>query len=345
MRLPVTVLVLLVCAVTPSSVRAQAGPAPTPPAQADSSLQRVPSRFEQMRAPGKPESARLPDLQHSDTPGELSIAGPDTSILRQPGDIDWALIPGPVLPDRSRRRVFKWMYQDLGGLARHVVTPKFGLYAAGAMGFTFGLAWLDDEALDVMHDVNRGLVKEFFLVVDTLGGPIINVPVVAAAGISLLTNNQRFQDAAWTSLQTLVYAGVLGYVLKGIFGRDRPIWTEDTYAFFARTGMNPVVAEGNSSFPSGHAISSFGIITPWVLYYPSPFTYALYIIPAGTTLSRLSHSRHWATDVVVGTVIGITMGRWLTARHKRQRTGAEPPRLDLSLARTGVGLSLTYRLD
>lgn len=244
---------------------------------------------------------------------------------------------------RSRTRVLRWMYEDLGGLARHVATPRFALYAAGAVGFTFGMAWLDDEALDLMQDANTGIVHDFFLVVDTLGGPIINVPVVAAAGISLLTKNERFQDAAWTSLQTLIYAGGLGYVLKGIFGRDRPIWTDDPYAFFSRTGMNPVVAEGNSSFPSGHAISSFGIITPWVLYYPSPFTYALYIIPAGTTLSRVSHLRHWPTDVVVGTVIGITMARWLTARHKRQQMGAPPPQIELSTSDHGPGLKLTYR--
>lgn len=248
-------------------------------------------------------------------------------------------------PDSSRTRVLRWMYEDVGGLARHVATPKFALYAAGTLGATFAVAWLDDDVLDLVHDANRGLVHDFFLVVDTLGGPIINIPVVAAAGISLLTNSPRFQDAAWTSLQTLVYAGALGYALKGIFGRGRPVWTDNPYAFFSRTGKNPVLAEGNSSFPSGHAISTFGIITPWVMYYPSPFTYALYIIPAGTSISRIAHDRHWATDIVVGALIGVSMGRWLTVRHKRQQASPEPERFEFGPSEEGIGLMLRWRFS
>lgn len=276
--------------------------------------------------------------------GSGHLAAPGVHMLHEAELSDTSLEEGG--PERrSRIRVVKWLYEDLGGLAEHVATPKFGLYAAGTLAFTFGMAWLDDDARRWMHDANKGLVEDYFLVVDTLGGPIINIPVVAAAGISLLTKNERFQDAAWTSLQTLLYAGALGYMMKTVFGRDRPVWNDDPYAFFARTGMNPIPAEGNSSFPSGHAISSFGIITPWVLYYPNVFTYALYVIPIGTSLSRISHDRHWATDVVVGTVIGITMGRWLVARHKRQEVESEPPRLDVSLAPGGAGLRLTYRLN
>jgi membrane-associated phospholipid phosphatase len=161
----------------------------------------------------------------------------------------------------------------------------------------------------------------------------------------MLTNNIKFQDAAFTSLQTLLYAGVLGYLLKGIFGRARPEWTnpDDPYAFFDRTGTNPLSHEGNSSYPSGHAIASFGIITPWVLYYPSPFTYALYIIPTGTAFSRLATEKHWATDLAVGTVIGVAMGRWLTHRH--QGTRSDESRVRLSMIEDGKVFSLRVRLD
>lgn len=291
-----------------------------------------------------------------DSAGERQAPVPDDSMsamadslptlpLRNAPPLDSTLV-GTQSPERpSRLRVVKWLYQDAGGLGRRVATPEFALYTAGALAFTFGLAWLDDDARDFMHDANTGIVRDYFMIVDTLGGPVINIPVIAAAGISLLTNDQRFQDAAWTSLQTLIYAGALGYMFKTIFGRERPIWTDDPYRFFERSGRNPFPHEGNSSFPSGHAISSFGIITPWVLYYPNVFTYALYLIPAGTSLSRVAQDNHWATDIVVGTVIGITMGRWLVARHKRQQTGTEPPRVEISVVPGGNGLRLTYRLD
>lgn len=248
---------------------------------------------------------------------------------------------GPL--DSSRARVFRWMYRDVGALARNVTTPKFALYATGTMAGTLGLAWLDDDAGDAVGSVYHGTFKDALDVVDYLGGPKINYPVIALAGGSLLTNNLRFQDAAFTSLQTLIYAGLIGYGLKGIFGRERPEWSDNTYAFFSRTGKNPFSHEGNSSFPGGHAIAAFGIITPWVMYYPSPVTYALYILPVGTGISRVAGNKHWATDIAVGAFIGISMGRWLSRLHQNAQRRDE--RLDLSVLEDGNLFRITFSFD
>lgn len=255
-----------------------------------------------------------------------------------------ALIPPCSLaqPDDRPVRFVHWMYEDAGALARSAFTPRGALYAAGGMGATLGLAWLDDDVQMGMHDLYHGTFRDVLEVADYLGGPKINLPVVVLAGGSLLTGDTKFQDAAFTSLQTLVYAGLLGYGLKGIFGRARPETTDDPYAFFATTGKNPFSAEGNSSYPSGHAIAAFGIITPWVVYYPSVFTYALYALPAGTVLSRLAVDKHWATDIVVGAAIGISMGRYLARRHlDRQRAGAP---VALTFGEAGQAMTLRVRL-
>lgn len=276
-----------------------------------------------------------------------------------PATSDTPAIPIPIPPtpderdiyshqafdDSSRTRIVRWMFTDLGALAGAAFTPRFALLSAGAVGGTFALAWLDDDLTKQAKQSYRGGFRDFLEVVDYVGGPSINLPVVALAGTAMLTNNITFQDAAFTSLQTLVYAGVLGYVLKGVFGRERPEWTnpDDPYAFFDRTGLNPLSHEGNSSYPSGHAIASFGILTPWVLYYPSPFTYALYAIPTGTSISRLVNDKHWATDLAVGAAIGIAMGRWLTRRHRGLRT--DDSRLSLRMMDDGKVFSLRLHLD
>lgn len=247
--------------------------------------------------------------------------------------------------DSSRARVFRWMIEDLGALPRAVWSPRFALYSATLLGGTIALASVDDDVSDQVGNMYTGTFRDILEVVDYVGGPKINLPVFAMAGASMITNNVKLQDAAFTSLQTLIYAGVLGYVLKGIFGRARPEWTDpyDPYAFFDRTGRNPLSHEGNSSYPSGHAIASFGIITPWVLYYPSVFTYAMYAIPTGTAVSRLAIDKHWATDLVVGAVIGISMGSWLTCRH-RQPT-AQPERLSFDVLNEGKLFALRFHLD
>ena len=266
---------------------------------------------------------------------------PDASVLVLIGGADLT-----VDDDSSRLRLFRWMGKDLAALGRNVFTPRFALYSAGAMGGTLALAWSDDELTEAMIDVYTDEVKDVLDVLDYFGGPKINIPVFVLAGGAMATNNIKFQDAAFTSLQTLVYAGLIGYALKGILGRARPEWTDpyDPYAFFDRTGKNPFSHEGNSSYPSGHAIASFGIITPWVLYYPSPFTYALYVLPIGTSFSRLALKKHWATDLVVGAAIGISMGRWLTHRHRRDEV-ERGNRLNLSFVEDGKLFSLRLSLE
>ena len=268
-------------------------------------------------------------------------AEPNASV--SPPAVSAARFDAPVgLADSSRARVFRWMYQDIGALAKNIATPEFALYAGGTMAGTFGLAWLDDDIGDAVESIYHGTFKDALDVADYLGGPMINIPVVALAGGSLLTSNVKLQDAAFTSLQTLIYAGLIGYGLKGLFGRERPEWSDDTYAFFSRTGKNPFSHEGNSSFPGGHAIAAFGIITPWVIYYPSPVTYALYALPIATGLSRIALDKHWATDILVGGLIGVSMGRWLSRRHQtKQRADG----VNVTLLEDGKLFKLTLALD
>ena len=244
--------------------------------------------------------------------------------------------------DSSRLRGLRWIYQDLGSLARNVATPKFALYTAGTMAGTFGLAWLDDDVGNAVQSVYHGPFKDALDVADYLGGPKINLPVVVLAGGSLLTDNVKFQDAAFTSLQTLIYAGLIGYGLKGLFGRERPEWSDNPYAFFSRTGKNPFTHEGNSSYPGGHAIAAFGIITPWVMYYPHPVTYALYVLPIGTGISRIALSKHWATDIVVGAFIGVSMGRWLSRLHQSRQDVDD--RLSVAVLESGKLFRITWHL-
>ncbi|GAB5521849.1 MAG: hypothetical protein RhofKO_41000 [Rhodothermales bacterium] len=254
----------------------------------------------------------------------------------------FAASPGRAQPvathdEPGLERFADWFYKDAGALVR-LTKPRTALYVAGAAGATLALAQVDDEVNPWLRDRYDGTFKDILEVADYAGGPNVNFIVVGVAGTSLLTKDRRFQDAAMTSLQTLVYAGLVGYGLKGIFGRLRPSQTDDPYAFFETTGKNPFSNEGNSSYPSGHAIASFGIVTPWVLYYPSPFTYALYAIPLGTTLSRLAIYKHWMTDMVAGAAIGILMGRYLSLRHQGQTM-----RHDVDVAIGPGQAGLTYR--
>lgn len=260
-------------------------------------------------------------------------------------------------PNTSPTRFARWAYQDLGALGRQIVTPEFGLAAAGAAGGTVALAWLDD---DVVFEANRaysGTYADVLEALDDAGGPNMTLYTLGLAAGSFVVPDTRFQDAAMTALQTLVYAGLTGYALKGIVGRARPEDVDNPfaadgpgdlaspYAFFETTGKNPFSSEGNSAWPSGHSISSFGIVTVWATYYPHPLTYALYLLPAGAVINRMSVYKHWPTDIFVGAAIGIATGRFLALRHQRLQNGetaSTDSRFDF---RVGLGTAaLTYRI-
>ncbi len=212
---------------------------------------------------------------------------------------------------QSRLRFLHWAYQDAAGLVEQV-NGKTPLYVLGA-GATLSVISLLDANVD--HRIRgdySGPVGDFLEFTNHLGGPEMNVPVAGLFLVSLATDDARFQDAAFTSLQAMVYAGALSYGLKYTVGRFRPFQETGPYRF--------APFSGNSSFPSGHTVTAFAILTPWVLYYPHPVTYSLFALSTGTAVARIAREKHWATDVLAGGTIGFLTAYYLTKQHQ----GAHP---------------------
>ena len=257
--------------------------------------------------------------------------------------------PGPVvwttsLPDTDRlaphstaprSRFLHWTYRDAGALLRDVGThaPYFALLGGG---LTYGAradAALQNE-IQAAYDNSPALANALTLA-NLMGEREVALPVAGVFALSLTTDNTRFQDAAFTSLQSLLYATALTNVLKGTVGRSRPSVGNGPY--------NTEAFSGHTSFPSGHTTTAFAVLTPWVLYYPNGATYGLFAVGAGTATARVALDRHWPTDVVAGAAIGILTARYLTNRHRPSPTAApNAPRLRITpLVGTdalGVGL-------
>ncbi|MEL7834191.1 phosphatase PAP2 family protein [Fodinibius sp. Rm-B-1B1-1] len=152
------------------------------------------------------------------------------------------------------------------------------------------------------------------------GSPVLNftnrwgewpLAVSVSAGIfgaSLLTKNSKFQDVAFTSLQSLVMTNLTVNAGKFLFARKRPHTNEGPYEMeFAELG--------HTSLPSGHTATAFALVTPWVIYYPNVFTYSMMAIPVGTAIARVAKGRHWLSDVTAGAAIGFSMGYYLSKKH------------------------------
>jgi len=111
------------------------------------------------------------------------------------------------------------------------------------------------------------------------------------------------------------------FVLKYAVGRQRPglggSSPFDFYPFnasrstFSVGAVFPGAGSQTSSFPSGHTLLAFAVVTPYAELYHQPWLYA---IPVAVGVGRvISPDGHWASDVVAGGFLG-----WLTADLTRR---------------------------
>jgi len=225
-------------------------------------------------------------------------------------------------------RFFRWPVEDtrsvIGGLAsRHV------FYAAGAGAVLFGAARFDEALTREISEISDG---PFIRVVEEFGNADAVKPMAAMVLLgALMSGEERFQDAAYTSLEALYLANFFTNALKTFYGRARP-WQD-------RGALDFQPFSGNRSFPSGHATTVFAFVTPWFLYYPSYATAGMMVLAGGTAIARMATSAHWLTDVIGGAGIGFATAYWLTRRHQG---GAVKVRIEPVLGLNRAGLKLSF---
>lgn len=131
---------------------------------------------------------------------------------------------------------------------------------------------------------------------------------------------------AFWAVTTIAAGGVLGFLLKLLFGRDRPEF------------LDPVSSAPGYSFPSGHAMTA--ALAPAVLLLMLlPLTdrlphrrlvriamwAAALTVALGTGLSRVALGVHWTSDVLGGWIIGIAVVAATTAAFETWRGADHRP--------------------
>ena len=204
-------------------------------------------------------------------------------------------------------RFVTWPVTDVRAMAE-AVQGRGTLAVLGASAAVYAIAQRDPGLREAILEASPEPNNLFVRVVDELG----NVHAVRPAAFmlflgSLTSGDGHLQNAAYTSLESIVFANLLTNTLKGVFGRARPYQNEGSSHF------NPF--SGNTSFPSGHATTAFALTTPWFLYYPGPVTAGLMVLSTGTAVARVIRNVHWVSDVVAGSTIGFVTAAVLTRAH------------------------------
>lgn len=206
----------------------------------------------------------------------------------------------------SFKRFGRWIIDDPVSLLQNVGPEE--LLGLGTAGVTLVSLSVFDEPSSRRFQQSYSNSRALDIA-NMFGSKVIVLPASAALfGSSLLTNSSRFQDAAFTSLQSIIMTSLTVGAGKFLFSRERPGEYDGAYDF-------DFVSLGGTSFPSGHTARAFSFVTPWVMYYPNAFTYTLLAIPAGTAIARIAKGKHWLTDVTAGAAIGFSMGYYLSKKH------------------------------
>ena len=144
--------------------------------------------------------------------------------------------------------------------------------------------------------------------------------VAAILGITYLcsrrAHDDRLSEASSLAAESLLVAGVWSVVLKSVTARVRPNNTEA--GRFFQYGNS-----ANGSFPSGHAMGAFSVAAVFAESYRDKkwVPWLSYGLATLVGVSRLELGRHVPSDVIVGAVLGTSIGRGVVAR-----SGEETPR-------------------
>ena len=187
-------------------------------------------------------------------------------------------------------------------LVRQIKFLSLGIFAAAlALG---AVIWPHDQRLLEKLHFWRGSQEDTAQSLAWGDYPTYNVPLALAIWLYGVWRKSR----AWRRVAVICF---LGATLAGLFndcfrltlGRPRP----DTHLPDGFYGIGYAFRGGFQSFPSGHAASVFGAAVA-LLLTDLPLGLITTLFAFAVVWARMELYRHYPSDVVVGTVIGIYFG-------------------------------------
>jgi membrane-associated phospholipid phosphatase len=211
--------------------------------------------------------------------------------------------------------------------------PRLWYRAAAVAGITAGVLLLDKPinraAVDLRNN-NASLVSTSKFVTN-FGGPYEVYTLAALGTYGWLFKNEKIKTTTLLATQAYITSTVIFEAFKYLSGRQRP------YYYDPKTGQNSPAwhgpfyqykkdANGNkpdsysyTSFPSGHTTLAFAAATVYAMEYSDRPLIKIASYSAATIigLSRITENKHWASDVLIGGILGHLIGRQVVNNYHR----------------------------
>jgi hypothetical protein len=198
-------------------------------------------------------------------------------------------------PPTPRHTGIKAMVKDLGHDVIHLPSRENLFWAGVGGGLALAVHPADDNVNEAL--VNSDFADKFFKPGEVLGElPTLLSAATITYAIGRIKDQPKVSHVGMDLIQSLAISEALTQTLKYSTRRERPD------------------GSGHNSFPSGHAADTFAFATALERHLGWRYAVPAYIFSSYVAISRLPANRHWLSDAVFGSAVGIIAGRTVT-RH------------------------------
>jgi membrane-associated phospholipid phosphatase len=219
------------------------------------------------------------------------------------------------------RRMFRFALQD----QKKIWTSPFHTSKADAKWWgIFGgatLALIATDKYTAKEAPDTPALRTLGTDTSYLGAAYTLIPI--SAGFYFLgtaKHHDRFRETGLLCFETLIDTTIVETVIKAATDRARPFEGDGTGQFWGSTGP-----WWNASFPSGHAINTFGLASIFAHEYSDKLWVKIlaYGYAGGVVGARLASNRHFPGDVVSGAAMGWFIGDYVYGKRHNPETDAK----------------------
>ncbi|MEO7156833.1 MAG: phosphatase PAP2 family protein [Vicinamibacterales bacterium] len=211
--------------------------------------------------------------------------------------VSFSQLPQPAgAPPPPRHTGIKAMVKGIFTDLKHIPSKENAMWAGVGGGLALAVHPLDDN---INHKlVGNTKAEQFFKPGELLGelGTLVGSASVVYA-VGRLRDEPRVSHVGMDLIQSLVISEMMTQTLKYTTRRERPDHSS------------------RNSFPSGHASDTFAFATALERHLGWRYAVPAYVFASYVAVSRLPANRHWFSDAVFGSAVGIIAGRTVTSRE------------------------------
>jgi membrane-associated phospholipid phosphatase len=230
-----------------------------------------------------------------------------------------ALALALVTPPHASSQVLKDSAQ---ASTEPLFTAEDAFFAGTVIFATIAIAPLDKAVADYLQgdpQANR-FFRKLSVTVEAIAQPGAFLIGAGLYGVGRLTGNDEMAALGLHGTEAIVFGLLLTNAIKIGAGRQRPYVDRDRPHDFGF--MRGWKEEQYRSFPSGHTLIAFAaaaaVTEETKRWWPSSVWYIGPAMYGGATLvglSRMYNNRHWASDVMIGGLIGTFSGIKVVKYH------------------------------